>query len=189
MNDSLHLSTQAQEILLNLAPKAIEYGLHHRTTMPVETQEYAEELQTTRAVFVTLTIDNELRGCIGTLEATNPLVCAVVKYAYAAAFSDPRFSPVTIADLKLLEIHISVLSNLEPLSFTSESDLLRQIRPGIDGLLLEEDYHRGTLLPSVWEDIPQKEEFLRRLKLKAGLSPNHWSNQLSVKRYTAFCFP
>jgi uncharacterized protein len=189
MNDNPPLSNQEQATLLALAREAIEYRLHHDGILPVNPQDYGNELGLPKAVFVTLTLQGELRGCIGTLEAVHPLVNAVVKYAQAAAFSDPRFDPVNADELKRLEIHISILSGLDAITFASESDLLDQIRPGIDGLLLEDGYHRGTLLPSVWQDIPQKAEFLRRLKNKAGLASDHWSNQLSVKRYTAFCFP
>jgi uncharacterized protein len=188
MNETPLLSSQAQSILLNLARKAIEYGLHYGNSLPINPSEFSEELRPPTAVFVTLAVNDQLRGCIGTLDPVNPLVVAVVKNAHASAFSDPRFTPITSVELQQLDVHISVLSTLEPMSFTSELDLLQQVRPGIDGLLLEEGYHRGTLLPSVWQDIPQKTEFLRRLKLKAGLAASYWSSQLCVKRYTTFSF-
>jgi uncharacterized protein len=112
------------------------------------------------------------------------LVVATADYAYAAAFSDSRFAPVTRDEADRLDIHISVLSLLESLCFEDEADLLHQIRPGIDGLLLEDGSHRGTLLPSVWADLPEPKEFWARLKLKAGLSLHYWSATLRVRRYT-----
>ncbi len=169
--------------MLRVARDSIEYGLRQRQPLPVNAQEFSPELQAWRGVFVTLTLDDELRGCVGTLEATQPLIANVAKYGYAAAFSDSRFPPLRQTELPGLKIHISVLTEPEPIKFSSEADLLRQIQPGVDGLLLEEGACRGTLLPSVWEDIPDPTEFLRRLKIKAGLSPYYWSASVAVKRY------
>jgi AmmeMemoRadiSam system protein A len=142
-------------------------------------------LREPRAVFVTLTLDQVLRGCLGTFESGCALAINVAHYAYAAAFNDPRFSPIIAEELPLLQIHLSILSPLEDMAFASEEDLLRQIRPGQDGLLLEEGGHRGTFLPSVWEDLPEPGEFLRRLKMKAGLPPHYWSPHIRLRRYTA----
>jgi len=118
------------------------------------------------------------------LEARRPLAEDVVQNAFAAAFGDPRFPPVTEPEVDKLDIHISVLSPLEEMHFASEADLLRQIRPGIDGLVLEDGPYRGTFLPAVWESLPDKRDFLRHLKIKAGLPPDYWSNTLRVWRYT-----
>jgi AmmeMemoRadiSam system protein A len=136
-----------------------------------------------RSSFVTLKISNVLRGCIGTLEAVRPLVEDVSENAFAAAFRDPRFSPVTEAELHTLQIDISVLSSPQPMRFDSEADLIAQLRPGFDGLILEEGRRRGTFLPTVWESLPEPKEFLRQLKLKAGLHPNHWSQEMKAYRY------
>jgi AmmeMemoRadiSam system protein A len=147
------------------------------------------ELMEERATFVTLTIGGRLRGCIGMLEACRPLAEDVAANACAAAFEDLRFPPLTRAEFKKIEIHISVLSPPEEMSFSSEADLLSQIRPGIDGLILREGFHRGTFLPSVWEELPAKEEFWEHLKLKAGLPMGYWSDSLRVFRYTTEYFP
>jgi uncharacterized protein len=189
MNTEASTSPLAQELLLKLARSAIEYGLQHDKPLVVDPEGYPAELRVPKAVFITLTCADDLRGCIGTLEASLPLVVAVAKYAHAAAFSDPRFTAVDRVDLPRLAIHISILSQLEPVSFSSEQELIDQIRPGIDGLFLEDGYHRATLLPAVWDDIPEKREFLSRLKQKSGLAASYWSKTISVKRYTAFCFP
>ncbi|NOX92825.1 MAG: AmmeMemoRadiSam system protein A, partial [Gammaproteobacteria bacterium] len=129
-----------------------------------------------------------LRGCIGSLEAHRPLVEDIAHNARAAAFSDPRFSPVTAQELPALEFHLSVLSPAVPLRFESETDLLEQIRPGIDGLVLEDGPHRGTFLPAVWESLPDAAQFLQHLKLKAGLPKDHWSDTLKISRYTTQTF-
>jgi AmmeMemoRadiSam system protein A len=112
----------------------------------------------------------------------------VAHNAYAAAFMDPRFLAVTEDELENLEIHISVLTPAVAMTFDSEEDLLKQIRPGIDGLVLEDGRHRGTFLPAVWESLPDVKSFLQHLKQKAGLPDNYWSDSLKVSRYTTESF-
>ncbi|MGW8227546.1 MAG: AmmeMemoRadiSam system protein A, partial [Gammaproteobacteria bacterium] len=104
--------------------------------------------------------------------------------AYAAAFEDTRFPPLSAAEYDQLEYHISILNPAEAIEFESEADLLQQLQPGIDGLILEERGRRATFLPSVWESLPQAADFLRHLKMKAGLAPDYWSNTLHAQRYT-----
>jgi AmmeMemoRadiSam system protein A len=151
--------------------------------------EIPDELMELRATFVTLTIGGQLRGCIGRLEACRPLAEDVAENARAAAFEDPRFPPLTKKEFESVEIHISVLSPPEELSFSSEEDVLNQIRPGMDGLILKDGFHCGTFLPSVWEELLGKEMFWTNLKLKAGLPANYWSDTVRVFRYTAEYFP
>ena len=170
--------------LLNLAAASIKYGLEQRKPLPVTPTEYAPALQEIRASFVTLTINQQLRGCIGTLEAIRPLVEDVVENAFAAAFRDSRFNPLQEHEYPQLNYHISVLNPPSPMQFSSEADLIAQLRPGIDGLILQDLGRRGTFLPSVWESLPKPADFLQHLKLKAGLNPSHWSPSLSVQRYT-----
>ena len=189
MNALLPITSEHQANLLGIARQSIEHGLRQNQPLPIAAKDYPIEWQTPRAVFVTLTLNEELRGCIGTLESGQPLVVNVAKYAYSAAFRDPRFPPLTADELPLLHIAISILSDLEPMSFESETDLLAQIRAGIDGLLLEEGSCRGTLLPSVWKSIPETRDFLRQLKRKAGLRPDHWSDKVRLFRYTTVCIP
>jgi AmmeMemoRadiSam system protein A len=175
-------------LLRQVALDAIKYGLEHRSHLPVATSRYPALLQQPGASFVTLKKHGELRGCIGTLEAYQPLVNDVAHNAYAAAFSDPRFSPLATDELDSLEIHISVLTPAVPMRFDSEEDLLSKIRPGIDGLILEEDHLRGTFLPSVWESLPDAKTFLQHLKQKAGLPAHYWSPHIKVSRYTTESF-
>lgn len=141
-------------------------------------------LQEWGACFVTLRLQEELRGCIGSLEAYRPLLTDVRENAMAAAFRDPRFPPLTADELPRTTIEISLLSPLEEMTFESEADLLSQLRPGVDGLLLEHGPQRGTFLPAVWRGLAEPEAFLRQLKRKAGLEEDFWSAELSVRRYT-----
>ncbi len=181
-------SEKEHHILLKTARRSILNGLERGRPPSIDLSRYPESLQEKRATFVTLHINGRLRGCIGTLEAIRPLVMDVTYNAYAAAFSDPRFPPLSRAEFDSLGIEISVLSPPEPMEFNSEADLLQQIRPGVDGLILEDNGYRGTFLPSVWESLPNPQEFLRHLKQKAGLSANYWSDTLKIYRYTTESF-
>ncbi len=180
----LMLLTKAQQQqLLQTAKDSIAYGLKHGQALPVNSEDYASELQAIRASFVTLEIDHQLRGCIGMLEAVRPLIVDIAENAFAAAFRDHRFPPVSAAEQAQLEIHLSILTKPESLSFYSEEDLLTQLRPHIDGLIFQEGSQRGTFLPSVWESLPEPRDFLRHLKQKAGFSPGYWSDSIKVFRY------
>jgi AmmeMemoRadiSam system protein A len=137
------------------------------------------------ACFVTLWKDGELRGCIGSLRAERPLAEEVAQRAVDAAFHDPRFPPLRPEELDQVDIEISVLQPPEPLEVMDEADLLRKLRPGVDGLILADGSHRATFLPSVWEQLPAPRDFVRQLKRKAGLSADHWSATLRFERYGA----
>ncbi|WP_421861905.1 AmmeMemoRadiSam system protein A [Motiliproteus sp.] len=142
------------------------------------------------ACFVTLhqRDDHQLRGCIGTLDDERTLADAVAYYARQAAFHDPRFSPMRADELAGISIEISLLSPLQPLRVESEAELLQQLRPGIDGLKLESELHRATFLPQVWEQLPQSDDFVARLKAKAGLAPDYWSDTLRWSVYQVWHF-
>jgi uncharacterized protein len=182
-NTTPTLSEQDRQTLLALAITSIERGLEGER-MRVRSADYSEPLRRRRASFVTVRVEQELRGCIGSIEPRRVLALDVAKNAYAAAFDDPRFSALTRVEFERLHVHISVLSTLEPVKFVSESDLIRQLRPGIDGVLLEAGSHRATYLPSVWESLSDPQVFLRELKRKAGLDPDYWSTDLQVQLYT-----
>jgi len=186
----MSLSNKDRQTLLKVAKQAIEYGLQTdgRKRISVNPNDFDAALQQNRATFVTLEIQGELRGCIGTLEAHQPLVCDVAHNAHAAAFSDPRFYPLSEQEYPRLDIHISILSPAEPVQFTSENDLLAQLRPGVDGLILQDGLNKGTFLPSVWESLPDAKQFLTHLKRKAGLPIDYWSDSLQVYRYTSESF-
>jgi|OpeIllAssembly_1097287.scaffolds.fasta_scaffold180978_2 AmmeMemoRadiSam system protein A len=182
------LGEAERRALLDLARASIRHGLAEHGPQPVDPLDYPPALREPRAAFVTLNRNGQLRGCIGHLEACQALVQDVAENAFSAAFRDPRFPPLRDEEIEGLEVHISILSPPEPLSVTSEADLLQQMRPGIDGLILEEGPHRGTFLPAVWESLPDPKRFLLHLKQKAGLPPAYWSDTIRVSRYTALAF-
>lgn len=169
--------------LLDLCLVSIRHGIDTGRVIRIEPARFDPALNVRRASFVTLLKNGDLRGCIGSLRATRPLVIDVARNAYAAAFSDPRFTKVSAGEVGALDIHISILSQPETMSFCSESDLVGQLRPGIDGLVIEDNGHRGTFLPSVWESLPEPQMFLNQLKRKAGLAESHWSEHIKVSRY------
>jgi AmmeMemoRadiSam system protein A len=136
------------------------------------------------ASFVTLTQQGELRGCIGTLEARRPLLIDVKANAVAAAFHDPRFSPLIAAELEHTEIEVSLLSAMQPLTFASEAEAMAQLRPGVDGVVFEFGARRSTFLPQVWEQLPEPDEFIAHLKRKAGLPASFWAAEVRLQRYT-----
>lgn len=180
--------TAERRQLLALARASIDHGLAHGAPLQPDLPTLPASLRAARAAFVTLHLDGALRGCIGSLEARRPLAEDVAENAFAAAFRDPRFSPVTAAEVARLELQISVLSPPEPLAFASEAELLALLRPGVDGLILADCGRRGTFLPSVWAQLPEAREFLAHLKRKAGLPADHWSSTLTVARYTTESF-
>ncbi|WP_242513461.1 AmmeMemoRadiSam system protein A [Halochromatium salexigens] len=169
--------------LLAIARDSIAHGLEQGEPLALDPEQEAPALRAPRASFVTLEQDGQLRGCIGHLEALTALACDVAENAYAAAFRDPRFPPLSAEEWDRTRISVSVLTPPQPLTFASEAELLDLIQPGIDGLILSEGSHRGTFLPSVWSQLPSPEAFLRHLKQKAGLAPAYWSDRIQVARY------
>ncbi|MFV1993503.1 MAG: AmmeMemoRadiSam system protein A [Acidiferrobacterales bacterium] len=181
----LEESTKSE--LLQLARETITLGTEAKKNN-IDLANYSPVLQEHGASFVTLKIQNRLKGCIGSLQASRPLVLDVSENAHAAAFQDTRFTPVTHSDLELLRISVSILSKPEKMNFKSEQDLIGQLRPHEDGLILQDNHHRGTFLPSVWESLGDPKEFLAQLKIKAGLEKNYWSDDLQIQRYTTESF-
>ena len=176
-------SPEHQSLLFGVAFEAIRRGLVGGPPWTVDAAGYPPELRQPRALFVTLMSRGKLRGCVGTMTSREPLVVNVAHYAHSAAFGDSRFERLTESELPGLEVHLSLLSEMEPIPCQSETELLAQLRPGPDGLLLEDGYYRATFLPSVWKELPDPIEFVRQLKLKAGMAPAHWSPTLRCQRY------
>lgn len=185
---SINLSIEDQQTCLQVARESIQYGLQHGTALKIVSSDYSNNLQQDLATFVTLHKNGVLRGCIGALEAYQPLINDIVEHAYSAAFQDPRFPALQNNEYDQLDVEISVLGKPETMTIENEEDLLQQIRPNVDGLVLEFGYNRGTFLPSVWEQLPEKKEFLNHLKLKAGLSQQWWDNAVKISRYETFSF-
>ncbi|WP_343802343.1 AmmeMemoRadiSam system protein A [Marinobacterium maritimum] len=138
-------------------------------------------LREDRACFVTLESHAELRGCIGSLQATRPLGHDLLHNACGAALYDYRFEALQASEP--VQVSVSILSPLEEMSFSSESDLLAQLIPREDGLLIQAGRNRATFLPVVWEGLPTPELFLRALKRKAALPADYWSDQVKAWRY------
>uniref|UniRef100_E6QRN7 AMMECR1 n=1 Tax=mine drainage metagenome TaxID=410659 RepID=E6QRN7_9ZZZZ len=174
------MRTEYGQILLPIARSAIaeKFG----QTIPASEDD--SWLQEHRACFVTLTQRGQLRGCIGSLEAHRSLLLDVKANAQAAAFHDPRFSPLTKPELDTTEVEVSLLSVMQDMTFHNEQDALAQLRPEIDGILFEYGHYRSTFLPQVWEQLPDPSEFMAHLKHKAGLSPGFWAEGVKLSRYT-----
>jgi MEMO1 family protein len=174
--------------LLQIAREAILQPLHGNE-VKLNLQHFPASFQQPRATFVTLNIEGRLRGCIGSLQAHRPLVVDVANNAQAAAFKDPRFKALKLDEFVSVDVHISVLSVPEPLVVNSRDELLSQLQPGIDGLILEENGHRATYLPSVWDQLPDAETFITELRRKAGLAADGWSESTKIQRYRTeeFC--
>jgi len=187
-DDRREFTTGERNILLRIACQSIRSGLQTRQPAAVSVDGIPARLTARRASFVTLHAEEQLRGCIGSLEPRTSLAEDVSFNAYAAAFRDTRFQPLLAEELDALSLEISVLSSPEMLEFDSESSLLGVVRPGIDGLILQEHDLRSTFLPSVWESLPDPARFLDHLKLKAGLPTDYWSESIRVWRYTTESF-
>ena len=165
--------------LLTLARNAIasHFGEQERTAVDLPA------LHENGASFVTLTQNGQLRGCIGSLEAWRPLREDVAENARAAAFRDPRFDPLTQRELPLTRVEVSLLSQPQPLVFSSQSDALAQLQPDIDGLIFTAGARRSTFLPQVWAQLPNPADFMAHLKQKAGLPADYWSSDVRLARY------
>jgi uncharacterized protein len=181
--ESSRFSPEDRETLLRVAWGSIRHGLEHGRALEVCPEDYAPPLRQPGATFVTLELRGVLRGCVGSLEPRRPLVSDVARNAFSAAFHDTRFWPLPPSELPDLDLHVSVLTPLVPLEVRSRQELLDVLKPAVDGLVLEELPHRSTFLPQVWESLPDPEQFLRELLLKAGLPEDHWSPKLRFQRY------
>lgn len=173
-------SNDKGRVLLPIARSAISSALGR----VLQADENAPWLLENGACFVTLTQNGALRGCIGTLEAHRPLLQDVKANAQAAAFRDTRFSPLAAAELDSTEVEISLLSAMQPMQFSGQRDALKQLKPGVHGVVFEFGRHRSTFLPQVWEQLPSVVEFMAHLKYKAGLSPDFWAEEVRLSCYT-----
>ena len=187
-NDSQNLSLEQGQLLVKLARHTLSQHLSKQIP-----QKEIDSLNTALTdpcfnlscgTFVTLTIDGKLRGCIGNLTSNESLVSGVRRNAINAAFQDPRFSPLSLSELDRVSIEVSILSEPRPLYCREKADLLKKIRPNIDGVILRKDIASATFLPQVWEQLPQPQDFLTQLCLKAGLAADSWQeSNLEVSTY------
>ncbi len=163
--------------LVQLARKTIFERLGLKAESPELNLEKEPALQENAGTFVTLTIDGMLRGCIGSLTADEPIVSSIKRNAVNAAFQDPRFPPLTPEEAEQVAVEVSILTQPEPLGYKNPKDLLAQLNPNVDGVIIQKGLARATFLPQVWEQLPEKEAFLEHLCTKAGLPPNAWEHQ------------
>ena len=170
-----HCSDRIKEIC-DLSIKSRLQQMHEKINYP-------QVLDEVGACFVTLEKEGKLRGCIGSIVGYRSLIEDLLTNAQKAAFADPRFKPVTNEELEKLDIDVSILSNPKLIKFEDESDLLNQMEPEKDGIIIRDGKHQAVFLPSVWEQLPDKKEFLNALKLKAGLRPEHFSNTFEAYRF------
>ncbi len=178
-------SVPTTDTLIELAALSIRAGLDAPGPGRPDLAGCPAPLLELRACFVTLSSPREgLRGCRGMLAPSRPLAEDVWHNAWASAFDDPRFPAVTRAELDELEIEVAVLGPLAPVAAGSEEELRRLLVPGVDGLVLSWRGRRATFLPKVWEMLPDPGEFLRRLKLKAGLPARFWAPDIEIQRYS-----
>ncbi len=172
--------------LLAVARESIQNGLTYGTLLELDLWQFSYALRSPGASFVTLRIDNLLRGCIGNIVPRESLIESVARNAFNAAFHDPRFGPLSAEEFSLLKIEVSVLSELEPLRCESEADLRRKLRPGRDGLVITAGERNATFLPTVWGQLPEPQHFVAHLKEKAGLEPDEWPENILAERYTTY---
>jgi len=180
----MSLSKEERAYLLDLARESVVHVARGQDPPAIDMDTVPETLRRQGASFVTLNKHSVLRGCIGSLEARRPLVVDVQQNAAGAAHRDPRFPPVRPEEVDQLTVEISVLSHPEPLHYHDVQDLCDKLRPGVDGVVIEQGWHRATFLPQVWEKLADERQFLHRLCLKAGLTPDAYSSgDLDVSTY------
>jgi AmmeMemoRadiSam system protein A len=188
MDEKGKLTKEEGEYLLSIARKTIEARLFNKGISAEKGLESAKFLEK-RGTFVTLTINNDLRGCIGHIIPQESLIDGIRENAINAAFKDPRFAPLSKGEWDKIKVEISILTEPVPLKYTDADDLLMKLKPGVDGLIIEKGYQSATFLPQVWDQLPDKEEFLRHLCMKAGLSANEWKKgTLTVYTYQVQAF-
>ncbi len=177
------LTQDEKQILLRLAREALETAVRGDILPPLPTS-LPPTLREPGASFVTLTIGGELRGCIGALEAYQPLAEDVREHAIAAALNDFRFPQVAPQELARIQVEVSRLTQPQPLEYSDPADLVEKLRPGVDGVILKRRTSRATFLPQVWEKLPDKSEFLSHLCLKMGAPADAWrTTKLEVFTY------
>lgn len=171
------LSPDERKKLLQLARQALEEAVCYGRLSELDLEDLPPRLRQNGVVFVTLTIEGQLRGCVGGLEAKRPLAEDVRQHAVAAALSDFRFPPVRPDELPRIVIEISRLTSPIPLDYECPEDLLNSLHPGVDGVVLVDGNRRATFLPQVWEKIPEPDQFLGLLCQKMGAPADLWKRK------------
>lgn len=183
------LNTDEQKQLTTLARTTLESYIKDKKIPKVNTDTLPQRLTEKKGCFVTLKKDNQLRGCIGHISPKEPLYKCVIENTISSALNDPRFKQVTYQELNDIKIEISILSIPKSLKFTSPDDLISRLTPLKDGVLLNYGFHKATYLPQVWEDLPDKKEFLTSLCTKSGAPPDCWKeDNVKIETYQAQVF-
>ena len=178
------LNSQERQILLRIAREAVSHAAANKPLPELELSGLPQRLQEHATAFVTLTIQGSLRGCIGALQASQPLALDVQEHAAAAASEDYRFPPVSPQEVGQLEIEISRLSPNRELEYADADELLTKLHPAVDGVVLRRGVQRATFLPQVWEKIPDPADFLTQLCYKMGVPGDLWRREhLQVLTY------
>ena len=177
------LSPEDVDALFALADLGVRAGLAGQPAPHVDPETLLPALRTPQGAFVTIEVDGELNGCIGSIVAVEPLGVAVPQLAWKAAFADPRLPALTPAEYPSAEIKISVLTPLEPVPAGSEAELLAHLEAGRDGVLIRSGAANATFLPVMWDRLPDPLTFLRHLEAKAGLRPGRWPSDMEAWRY------
>ena len=189
MDATKWLSEDEGKYLLGVARETIKNRLDNIEESPINWKEIPKKFQERLGTFVTVTIEDSLRGCIGHIIPRESLIEGIKENAINAAFKDPRFHPLTKEEYNKIDIEISILTSPQELSYAGAEDLLKKLRPGIDGVIIKKGFYEATFLPQVWEQLTDKEEFLSHLCLKAGLSPDSWKREeLHVSTYQVQAF-
>ncbi len=171
--------------ILEWVRKSISFGLNNSGRIDKKALSYIPAVfEEWGACFVTLELNGNLRGCIGSIIAQESFIDDLLANSWNAAFHDPRFHPLTQKEFEKIKISVSILSKPVPLKFKTEAEMLAQVRPFKDGLIISDGYQRAVYLPSVWEQLPDKEQFLYNLKIKAGMSPTHFSKTFQAHVFT-----
>jgi len=187
---SAALDAEARRGLIDLAKEVVKNAARNGGKQPnLNIQGQLPRLfLAQRATFVTLTIGGQLRGCRGSLLPLRSLIADIADNAWKSAYDDPRFKPLSPEELERLDFHISILSTPRRIFASDEGELMRALRPDIDGLVIRDGRHQGLFLPSVWEQVPEPQTFIRQLKLKAGLPAEHWSPSFEAYRFATESF-
>ena len=182
---SSELGRAERDALIDVAFRSIDRGIAGGGALEIAAVDYPECLREQRASFVTLRVEGSLRGCVGSIEARMSLVEDVAENAQRAAFGDPRFWPLSSAERDRLHIHLSVLTPLQPLVARSREELIEQLQPKRDGLVLRQGAFQATFLPAVWDTLEDPAEFVSALESKAGFPGDAWHREVLCHRYSA----
>ena len=185
LNQFQQLTTADKVLLLQLARSSIgELWQPELQDAILQIRSQLLSLDQSFACFVTIHLDGKLRGCIGTLQATRPLLDAICYYAKAAACQDPRFPPLRLAECSQIRLSITLLGQLHKISADNKKQLIDQLVPREYGLYIKDEHHSATFLPMVWQQLSEPAEFVDALFEKGGWLTHSWPEHLEAWIYS-----